>query len=127
VVDGKLAYDVYGDRWSRFTFLIYLNDDFDGGATTFYTPSERRQMRRTQATLLRCILKRTTPDARPMQARKSARCARVLLSHTHRYMAGHVRPPCKREGRGGPSPGAYAKGVSAVPAQMWAGRAQSRR
>ncbi len=41
VVDGKLAYDVYGDRWSRFTFLIYLNDDFDGGATTFYTPSER--------------------------------------------------------------------------------------
>ena len=41
MVDGKLAYDVYGDRWSRFTFLIYLNDDFDGGATTFYTPSER--------------------------------------------------------------------------------------
>jgi hypothetical protein len=44
VVEGKLAYDVYGDRWSRFTFLIYLNDDFDGGATTFYTPSERLQI-----------------------------------------------------------------------------------
>lgn len=39
--DGKLVYDVYGDRWSRLTFLIYLNDDFDGGATTFYTPSPK--------------------------------------------------------------------------------------
>ena len=26
---------------SRFTFLIYLNDDFKGGCTTFYTPNKR--------------------------------------------------------------------------------------
>jgi hypothetical protein len=26
-----------GDRWSRLTFLVYLNDDFEGGATTYYT------------------------------------------------------------------------------------------
>ena len=78
MVDGKLAYDVYGDRWSRFTFLIYLNDDFDGGAATFYTPSERplncaAKLRPPDAPLLRCILQRATPGARPMQGRKSAR------------------------------------------------------
>ena len=31
--------DAHGDRRSRLTFLMYLNDDFDGGATTFYVPS----------------------------------------------------------------------------------------
>ena len=34
-------YDHYGDRWSRLTFLVYLNEDFGGGCTTFYTPSPR--------------------------------------------------------------------------------------
>ena len=33
---GRLAYDAFGDRWSRLTFLVYLNDDFSGGATTFF-------------------------------------------------------------------------------------------
>lgn len=37
--EGEYVYDAYGDRWSRFTFLIYLNQDFEGGCTTFYTPS----------------------------------------------------------------------------------------
>ena len=32
-------YDAYGDRWSRLTFLIRLNDEFLGGATTYFTPS----------------------------------------------------------------------------------------
>eukprot|EP00955_Chlamydomonas_euryale_P003022 32029-Chlamydomonas_euryale.AAC.1 len=40
LVDGKVVFDFYGDRWSRLTFLIYLNDGFDGGSTTFYTPSD---------------------------------------------------------------------------------------
>ena len=31
-------YDAFGDRWSRLTFLVYLNDDFEGGHTNFYTP-----------------------------------------------------------------------------------------
>ncbi|EFJ43859.1 hypothetical protein VOLCADRAFT_95944 [Volvox carteri f. nagariensis] len=37
--DGRYEFDAYGDRWSRLTFLVYLNDDFEGGATTFYTPA----------------------------------------------------------------------------------------
>lgn len=37
LVDGKLEYDAYGDRWSRLTFLVYLNDDFEGGWTTYFT------------------------------------------------------------------------------------------
>ena len=36
--EGKYMFDAYGDRWSRFTVLIYLNEDFEGGNTTFYTP-----------------------------------------------------------------------------------------
>lgn len=40
IKDGKLAYDGYGDRWSRLTFLLYLNDDFSGGGTTYFLPDE---------------------------------------------------------------------------------------
>lgn len=38
---GRYKYDYYGDRWSRMTFLIYLNhhDEFEGGCTTFFLPS----------------------------------------------------------------------------------------
>jgi len=55
LTDGlQYKYDFFGDRWSRLTFLIYLNgqnapgeaegvDDsasgFDGGCTTFFLPS----------------------------------------------------------------------------------------
>jgi len=34
--DGAVKFDAFGDRWSRFTFLAYLNDDFEGGCTTFF-------------------------------------------------------------------------------------------
>ncbi len=37
--NGNYIYDAYGDRWSKLTFLIRLNDEFKGGATTFFTPS----------------------------------------------------------------------------------------
>jgi hypothetical protein len=37
---GEYIFDAFGDRWSRLTFLVYLNDDFEGGCTTYYTPSE---------------------------------------------------------------------------------------
>ena len=43
IKEGVLEYDAYGDRWSRLTFIIYLNDDFEGGAP----PSSPR--RRTRA------------------------------------------------------------------------------
>jgi len=36
VVNGRLQQDAFGDRYSQLTFLIYLNDDFEGGATTFF-------------------------------------------------------------------------------------------
>ena len=39
--EGKVLFDAFGDRWSRLTFLLYLNDGFEGGATTFYTPGEQ--------------------------------------------------------------------------------------
>lgn len=46
--DGKgYMYDAFGDRWSRLTFLVYLNSQqpeergFDGGCTTFFLPSGR--------------------------------------------------------------------------------------
>ncbi|KAF9932210.1 hypothetical protein FBU30_008765 [Linnemannia zychae] len=39
-VTGEYLYDAYnGTRWSRLTFLVYLNDEFEGGGTTFFTPS----------------------------------------------------------------------------------------
>lgn len=37
---GEFTDDYFGDRHSQFTFLVYLNDDFDGGNTTFYSPKE---------------------------------------------------------------------------------------
>ncbi|UPR01836.1 Fe2OG dioxygenase domain-containing protein [Chloropicon primus] len=33
------CYDFFKDRWSRLTFLVYLNEEFEGGCTTFYTPA----------------------------------------------------------------------------------------
>lgn len=35
VIDGTLINNAYPDRFSRMTFLLLLNDDFDGGATRF--------------------------------------------------------------------------------------------
>ena len=38
--DGKYTSDIYdGTVTSRLTFLLYLNDDFEEGGTTFYSPS----------------------------------------------------------------------------------------
>jgi len=36
---GELVQDLFGDRWSQLTWVLYLNDDFDGGHTTFFIPS----------------------------------------------------------------------------------------
>ncbi len=35
VIDGRLVVNACPDRFSQQTFLIFLNDDFDGGATRF--------------------------------------------------------------------------------------------
>ncbi len=40
----QYAYDAFdGDRRSRLTFLVYLNEDFEGGCTTFFLPNARRE------------------------------------------------------------------------------------
>ena len=44
-ISGRYVHDLYGDRRSRLTFLIYLNDGFEGGCTTFYTPSSAGGLR----------------------------------------------------------------------------------
>lgn len=38
VIDGELVTNAYPDRHSLMTFLIFLNDDFSGGATRFRVP-----------------------------------------------------------------------------------------
>lgn len=35
VIDGRLVANAYPDRFSQMTFLIFLNDDYVGGATRF--------------------------------------------------------------------------------------------
>jgi predicted 2-oxoglutarate/Fe(II)-dependent dioxygenase YbiX len=37
VVDGHLAADAYGDRFSQMSFLIFLSGDYEGGRTLFHT------------------------------------------------------------------------------------------
>ena len=36
VVDGKLLDNAFDDRWSQLSFLLFLSEDFEGGATRFY-------------------------------------------------------------------------------------------
>ena len=40
VIDGELVDDAFGDRWSMYTFLILLSDDFIGGNTQFTVSSD---------------------------------------------------------------------------------------
>lgn len=42
VVDGRLIVNAYPDRFSLMTFLILLNDDFEGGATRFLVDANDR-------------------------------------------------------------------------------------
>lgn len=45
VIDGELVTNAYPDRYSLMTFLIFLNDDYVGGATRFLVPEDRAQGR----------------------------------------------------------------------------------
>ena len=38
--DGKFTDEIFSDRHSKLTFLIYLNGNFDGGTTTFFMPHD---------------------------------------------------------------------------------------
>lgn len=37
---GRLIPDIFGDRFSQLTWVLYLNDEFDGGATRFFLPKD---------------------------------------------------------------------------------------
>jgi len=50
VINHELVTNAYPDRWSQISFLIFLNDDFDGGATQFWVDaSEPQQPARSEA------------------------------------------------------------------------------
>jgi len=36
VIDGELIDNAYSDRWSQFSFLLFLSENYAGGATRFY-------------------------------------------------------------------------------------------
>jgi hypothetical protein len=36
VIDGELVHNAYDDRWSQLSFLLFLSEEFVGGATRFY-------------------------------------------------------------------------------------------
>jgi hypothetical protein len=36
VIDGELVDNAYHDRWSQLSFLLFLTEDYVGGATQFY-------------------------------------------------------------------------------------------
>lgn len=41
VVNGELVTNAYPDRYSMMTFLIYLNEDYEGGATRFLVNADQ--------------------------------------------------------------------------------------
>ncbi len=42
VIDGKLVDNAYNDRWSQLTFLLFLSEDYQGGATQFHVSQDSR-------------------------------------------------------------------------------------
>ena len=40
VIDGELVTNAFDDRWSQLTLLLFLSDDYVGGATQFYVDSD---------------------------------------------------------------------------------------
>jgi len=40
IIDGQLIDNAYDDRWSMYTFLVFLSDDYQGGHTQFLVNSE---------------------------------------------------------------------------------------
>ncbi|CAH0990910.1 hypothetical protein SIN8267_01011 [Sinobacterium norvegicum] len=44
IIDGELVSNAYDDRWSMYTFLIFLSDDYQGGHTQFLVNSENPEL-----------------------------------------------------------------------------------
>lgn len=43
VIDGELIHNAFDDRWSQLTFLLFLTDDYQGGATQFLVEKDNLQ------------------------------------------------------------------------------------
>ena len=44
VIGNELVTNAYPDRWSQISFLIFLNDDFQGGETQFWVDASNPQL-----------------------------------------------------------------------------------
>lgn len=44
IVDGRLVDNAWPDRWSQLTFLLFISDGYDGGATRFYVGGNRAEI-----------------------------------------------------------------------------------
>jgi predicted 2-oxoglutarate/Fe(II)-dependent dioxygenase YbiX len=42
IIDRQLVTNAFSDRWSQLTFLLFLSDDYEGGRTQFYLPSNNQ-------------------------------------------------------------------------------------
>jgi len=40
VIDRQLVTNAFSDRWSQLTILLFLSDEYEGGRTQFYLPSD---------------------------------------------------------------------------------------
>jgi hypothetical protein len=43
VIDRQLVTNAFSDRWSQLTFLLFLSDNYEGGRTQFYLPSNNQE------------------------------------------------------------------------------------
>lgn len=41
IIDDELIANAYDDRWSQLTFLLFLSEDYTGGATQFYISRDK--------------------------------------------------------------------------------------
>ncbi len=44
IIGGELIANAYNDRWSMYTFIIFLTDDYEGGHTQFIVNSKNPQI-----------------------------------------------------------------------------------
>lgn len=59
IIDGELVANAYPDRFSYMTFLIFLNDDFDGGATRFLVNADNPNQPARQGDMIKTVDIRT--------------------------------------------------------------------
>jgi len=59
VIDGDLVSNAFDDRWSQLTFLLFLSDDFAGGATQFFVDQDNPHLPASNQNLARIVSVKT--------------------------------------------------------------------